>query len=99
ENSVGTEDMQASCRATAHLLSLGHRCIAHISYAPLVYLPANKRFEGYKKALKAADVPFNKRLFAEGDFTCESGYSAMRKILASAKPTAVCEGNDTLAVG
>jgi len=100
ENSVGTEDMQASCQATAHLLSLGHRRIAHISYAPLVYLPANKRFEGYKKALKAAHVPFKKRLFAEGDFTCESGYLAMRKILASdSKPTAVFAGNDTLAFG
>jgi DNA-binding LacI/PurR family transcriptional regulator len=100
ENSVATEDMQASCQATAHLLSLGHRRIAHISYAPLVYLPANKRFEGYKKALKAADVPFNKRLFAEGNFTCESGYLAMRKILAlNAKPTAVFAGNDTLAFG
>jgi DNA-binding LacI/PurR family transcriptional regulator len=99
ENSVGTEDMQASCRATAHLISLGHRRIAHISYAPLVYLPAAKRLEGYKKALKAADVPFNKRLFAEGNFTCESGYSAMRKILSNAKPTAVFAGNDTLAFG
>jgi DNA-binding LacI/PurR family transcriptional regulator len=99
ENSVGTEDRQASCWATAHLISLGHRCIAHISYAPLGYLPAAKRFDGYKKALKAADVPFNKRLFAEGNFTCESGYSAMRRILANAKPTAVFAGNDTLAFG
>jgi DNA-binding LacI/PurR family transcriptional regulator len=100
ENSIGTEDAQASCRATEHLLSLGHRRIAHISYAPLVYVPANKRFEGFRKALKAADVPFSKRLFAEGNFTCESGYLAMRQILASgAHPTAVFAGNDTLALG
>jgi DNA-binding LacI/PurR family transcriptional regulator len=100
ENSVATEDARASCQATAHLLSLGHRRIAHISYAPLVYLPAKKRFEGFRKALRAANIPFDKRLFAEGDFTCESGYVAMQRILAAnARPTAVIAGNDTLAVG
>ena len=100
ENSVSTEDMEASCQVTAHLLSLGHRRIAHISYAPLAYVPAHRRFEGYRKALRAANVAFNKKLFAEGDFTCESGYLAARRILASnAKPTAVFAGNDTIAFG
>jgi LacI family transcriptional regulator len=100
ENSIGTEDKEASCQATAHLLSLGHRRIAHISYASLVHVPAYRRFEGYRNALRAANVSFNKKLFAEGDFTCESGYLAMRKILAAGtKPTAVFAGNDTLALG
>jgi len=100
ENSIGTDDKEASCQATAHLLSLGHRRIAHISYAPLAYVPARRRFEGYRKAMRAANVSPNEELFAEGDFTCESGYLAARKILASnAKPTAVFAGNDTIAFG
>jgi DNA-binding LacI/PurR family transcriptional regulator len=100
ENSVGTEEKEASCQATGHLLSLGHRRIAHISYAPLVYLPAQRRFDGYQRALRIAKISFNKNLFAEGDFTCESGYLAARRILASnAKPTAVFAGNDTIAFG
>lgn len=100
ENSIGTEDGEASCRATGHLLSLGHRLIAHISYAPLIYLPARKRFEGYRSALRTARIRFDKRLFAEGDFTCESGYHAMKQILASTvAPTALFAGNDTLAIG
>jgi LacI family transcriptional regulator len=100
ENSIATQDGEASCRATKHLISLGHQRIAHISYAPLVYLPARKRLEGYRAALKTANLPFNKKLFAEGDFTCESGYSAMRQILASnAHSTALFAGNDTLAIG
>jgi LacI family transcriptional regulator len=100
ENSIGTKDDQASCQATMHLLSLGHQRVAHISYAPLVYLPARKRLDGYRAALKAADLPFNKTLFAEGNFTYESGYHAMRQILASkARPTALFAGNDTLAIG
>jgi DNA-binding LacI/PurR family transcriptional regulator len=100
ENSIGTEDGQASCQATRHLISLGHRRIAHISYAPLVYNPARNRFKGYRLALKTAKIRFDQRLFAEGDFTGESGYKAMNQILASdADPTALFAGNDTLALG
>ncbi len=100
ENSIGTQDAQASCRATEHLLSLGHQRIAHISYAPFLYLAARQRLEGYRAALKTADLPFNKKLFSEGDFTCESGYRAMRHILASdGHPTALFAGNDTIAIG
>jgi DNA-binding LacI/PurR family transcriptional regulator len=100
ENSIGTQDGEASCQATMHLLSLGHRRIVHISYAPLVYIPARKRFEGYRAALRRAKLPFDKKLFVEGDFTCESGYDAMRQILASrVHPTALFAGNDTLAIG
>jgi DNA-binding LacI/PurR family transcriptional regulator len=100
ENSIGTREDQASCQATKHLLSLGHQRIAHISYAPLEYVPACKRLEGYRAALKAAKIPLNKKLFAEGDFTCESGYTAMSQILASnARPTALFAGNDTIAIG
>jgi DNA-binding LacI/PurR family transcriptional regulator len=100
ENSIGTKDGQASCHATDHLISLGHRRIAHISYAPLVYNPSQRRFEGYRLALKTARIRFDKRLFAEGDFTGESGYHAMKRILASGiAPTALFAGNDTLAIG
>src|SRR5262249_16596275 len=100
ENSIGTEEKAASCQATAHLLSLGHRRIAHISYAPLAYVPAHRRLEGYRRALRAGKVGFDRDLFGEGDFTCESGYLAMRQILAArGKPTAVFAGNDTLALG
>jgi DNA-binding LacI/PurR family transcriptional regulator len=100
ENAVETKDGEASCRATQHLLGLGHQRIAHISYAALTYLPASKRLEGYRSALKRAKIPFDKQLFAEGDFSFESGHAAMKKILASnAQPTALFAGNDTIAIG
>jgi DNA-binding LacI/PurR family transcriptional regulator len=100
ENSIGTKDGQASCQATRHLISLGHRRIAHISYAPLVYNSARNRLKGYRLALRTAKIRFDKRLFAEGDFTGESGYKAMKQIFASdAEPTALFAGNDTLALG
>ncbi|MBV9997957.1 MAG: LacI family DNA-binding transcriptional regulator [Verrucomicrobia bacterium] len=100
ENAVGTKDGEASCRATEHLLALGRQRIAHISYAALTYLPASKRLEGYRAALKRAKIPFDRQLFAEGDFSLESGHAAMKRILASnARPAALFAGNDTIAIG
>jgi DNA-binding LacI/PurR family transcriptional regulator len=100
ESAIGTQDRQGSCKATEHLLSLGHKRVAHISYASLSYHGALLRLEGYRQALQNAKIPFDPRLFAEGDFTAQSGYDAMRQILASpARATALFAGNDTIATG
>jgi DNA-binding LacI/PurR family transcriptional regulator len=100
ESAIGTQDRQGSQKATEHLLSLGHKRIAHISYASLNYHGALLRLEGYRQALQKAKIPFDPSLFREGDFTAQSGYDAMRRILASAsRATALFAGNDTIATG
>jgi DNA-binding LacI/PurR family transcriptional regulator len=100
ESAIGTQDRQGSRKATEHLLSLGHKRVAHISYASLNYHGALLRLEGYRLALEAAKIPYDKSLFAEGDFTAQSGYDAMKRILAShSRPTALFAGNDTIATG
>jgi LacI family transcriptional regulator len=100
ENSVSTDDLGAGRLATNHLISLGHRRIAHISFAPLSYLAAKSRFEGYRQALKKAGITFHKELLAIGNFSSQSGFDAMNQILQShATPTAVFASNDTIALG
>jgi DNA-binding LacI/PurR family transcriptional regulator len=100
ESALATREHQASRHITRHLIALGHQRIAHISHASLDYVAVHRRLEGYRAALGAAKLPFEKSLFAEGDFTAESGYHAMKQILASkADPTALFAGNDTIAVG
>jgi len=100
ESAIATQDRQASRKATEHLLSLGHKRVAHISYASLSYHGALLRLEGYRQALQGAKIPFHPTLFAEGDFTAQSGYDAMQRLLASgSRPTALFAGNDTMAVG
>lgn len=100
ESAIATQDRKGSSTATRHLLALGHERIAHISYASLNYHGALLRMEGYKMALEAAKLSFNKDLFAQGDFTAESGYLAMKRILAAgSRPTALFAGNDTIAIG
>jgi DNA-binding LacI/PurR family transcriptional regulator len=100
ENALATQEGQASCQITRHLLSLGHRRVAHIGHASLNYLSVYRRFHGYRIALETAGVSFDQYLVAEGDFSFESGYRAMKQILAShAHPTALFAGNDTIAIG
>jgi hypothetical protein len=100
ENSLSTADFGAAREATAHLISLGHRRIAHISYAPLSYLAADARFQGYRQALKEAGIAFDKKLLATGNFNSESGFDAMHEILRRRViPTALFASNDTIAVG
>jgi DNA-binding LacI/PurR family transcriptional regulator len=100
ESAIATQDRQAGRKATEHLLALGHKRVAHISYASLDYHGALLRFEGYRQALQEAKIHFNSTLFAEGDFTAQSGYDAMRRILGSSShPTALFAGNDTIAIG
>jgi DNA-binding LacI/PurR family transcriptional regulator len=100
ENSVNTDDLGAAREATSHLVSLGHRRIAHISYAALSYLAADARFQGYRQALKEGGIAFNKKLLAIGNFSSESGFDAMNEILQNRViPTALFASNDTIAVG
>jgi LacI family transcriptional regulator len=56
--------------------------------------------KAYRKSLARADIAFDAKLLAYGDFSMESGYQAMREILARGKPpSALFAGNDTIAAG
>jgi len=100
ESAIATQESRASYQVASHLISLGHQRIAHIGHASLQYVAVHRRLEGYRAALGAAKLPFDEALFVEGDFTFESGYRAMKQLLASnAHPTALFAGNDTIAVG
>ena len=100
ENAMTTHEGRASCNITRHLISLGHQRIAHITHASMDYLSVVQRVQGYRVALAAANLASDRELVAEGDFSFESGYNAMKRILASKTDfTALVAGNDTIAVG
>jgi LacI family transcriptional regulator len=100
ENAIATQEGQASREIVRHLISLGHRRIAHISHASLDHIAVYRRVEGYRIALEEANLPFDQTLVVEGDFSFESGYRAMKRILSSnRKLTALFAGNDTIAIG
>ncbi len=84
--------------AIDHLLSLGHRRIAHVTGAPTRI--AEERLAGYGASLAAVGLAVDGRLVARGGFTEEGGYTATKRLLAAGtEPTAVFAANDLSALG
>ncbi len=97
---VDIDNIGGARRATEHLLNLGHRRIAFISNAPLAYTACADRFKGYRQALQAAGVAYHDSRVCFGNFTPQSGYTAMKKLLARRpRPSAVFVASDTVAFG
>jgi LacI family transcriptional regulator len=58
------------------------------------------RLRGYKRALAAANLPFDPDLLHHGDWQPPSGYLGARALVAlPAPPTAIFSANDMMAVG
>jgi DNA-binding LacI/PurR family transcriptional regulator len=82
--------------AVEHLVSRGRRRIATIAGPPDM-TAAQDRLDGYREAMAAAG---RRPIVATGDFTRESGASAMRRLLADEPEVdAVFAASDLMAVG
>ncbi|GAA5178991.1 LacI family DNA-binding transcriptional regulator [Niveibacterium umoris] len=85
--------------AVNHLLSLGHRRIAHIAGPPDQW-DARERLAGYRVALEEAGLRFDPNLVVQGGFLKGGGLAAMHALLERAAAfTAVFAGNDLSAWG
>lgn len=94
---VRVDHAAAAAEATAFLLKLGHRRIAHI-LGPRRSPMAQHRREGFLETMAAAGL--KDALCVQGDSTVASGEAAMEQLLAhQPAPTAVFAANDEMAVG
>ena len=93
DNAQAAEDM------TAHLIRLGHRRIGFVEGHPH-YATSAQRFDGYRRALIAADIPYQPDLVQPGLYNFASGSGAAEVLLAlSNPPTAIFACNDDMAAG
>lgn len=85
--------------AAAHLVALGHTRIAHIS-GPRTLQVGRERFEGFYQGMRAAGLEPDERWIEEGDWGCEEGYRAMKRMLRRRPyPTALFAASDRMAIG
>ena len=85
--------------ATEHLLQLGHRRIAFIA-GGADHPDANERLRGYRAALEAAGVAFERGLVVPGEYHELSGLLAVDRLLSTHQRfTAIFAANDQMAVG
>ncbi|MEO8570923.1 MAG: LacI family DNA-binding transcriptional regulator [Chloroflexota bacterium] len=97
--SVDVDNVAGARGAVEHLLSLGHRRIACITNAPLVYTAAQERLAGYTQALAAAGIECESILITEADFDAPSGHLAMARLLARTEFDAAFVASDVVALG
>jgi LacI family transcriptional regulator len=98
-----------SRQATEHLIRLGHRNILilcgdgtanYTVKAPFLWQVSYDRFQGYKDALEAAQIPFDHELLINCEFTTLGGFLATRNALRDGKQfTAIYAITDELAAG
>ena len=96
---VSLDNRAAAKAMTQHLISLGHKRIAMIkgpNSSPLT----QERLNGYKDALRDANIDFDESLLLDGDFTLQAGYNAGVTISElNDRPSAVFCENDETAIG
>jgi LacI family transcriptional regulator len=96
---MATDNIQGGFLATQHLISLGHRAIAHITGSKS-NTDAVARLQGYRQALETNGIPFEPNLIREGDFLERSGMMAIESLLMQhSNFSAVFTANDQMAVG
>ncbi len=97
--SIETEEMIASYNVTQHLLKLGHKRIAYLT-GPQVAPWAHERFEGYRRALREANLDVDDKLVFQSGSTIEDGTKAALQMLnESCNATAVQAVSDLVAIG
>ena len=93
------DNEQSGWEATQHLIELGHTQIAHIT-GIADHQDSIRRLNGYRRALKEANIEVNEDLIYEGNFDGESGLAGVETLLKRGKPfTAIFAANDTMAFG
>ncbi|MEI3849118.1 MULTISPECIES: LacI family DNA-binding transcriptional regulator [Microbacterium] len=98
------DDLAVAELATEHLLSLGHRDIAHIGASPEFdldfHIPTQRR-QGFEKALERAGITPRPTFLEPADFTVEGGFRAAKQLLGrpGRRPTAIFAASDEMAIG
>lgn len=96
---VWVDDRSAAYDATALLIALGHRNIAHI-LGPSDQPSARERHEGFQIAMRDAGLPIAAGGTPQGDYSFRSGLAAADGLIVSdERPTAIFAANDDMAGG
>jgi LacI family transcriptional regulator len=96
---IEIEELVASYNATRHLLGLGHKKIAYLTGPPAAPW-AHERFEGYRRALREANLEVDDKLVFQSGNTIEDGAKAALQMLnEDCHPTAIQAVSDLVAIG
>ncbi|HEY3914554.1 MAG TPA: LacI family DNA-binding transcriptional regulator [Verrucomicrobiae bacterium] len=98
-HNVETDDVAGSYLMTRHLIELGHKRIAFLC-GPSVSPWAQERLEGYRRAMREAQIePDDHLIFTAGTNIEEGEKAALQMLNESASMTAIQAATDLVAIG
>ncbi len=99
-SSVNIDDAIAAEMAVNKIIDCGHKRIGMIKLREDDYSVCQYRMKGYKDALELRGIEFDPEIVEIGDYTFETGYKAMQKLLnKNLGLTAVFVSTDLMAIG
>jgi DNA-binding LacI/PurR family transcriptional regulator len=97
--SVSVNGFMGTKQVIEHLIDLGHRRIAYVTWGT-EHIDGLNRLRGYQAALKEYDIPVDDRLIVPGDGSITGGIKAVSQLFdLSRPPTAIFGFNDMTAIG
>ncbi len=96
---VQMDDVKAAKEMTQYLISIGHKKIAFIKGHPQ-HSATSRRFEGFREAMRKAELEIKPEYVRSGDYLFRSGVTAADELLNLPNPpTAIFASNDDMAAG
>jgi LacI family transcriptional regulator len=96
---IGATNFTGGVAAAEHLLSLGHRRIAHAG-GPPSFDCSHARLAGYSSALRQAGIKLDETLITHCAFSYDAGRQVASDLLdRSDRPTAIFAASDEVALG
>lgn len=96
---VGSDGYLAASMLTEHLITLGHRRIAHIT-GPRRLWTATERLRGFRETLKRLGIETDDSLIVDGDYRDTVAFDETMKLMArDDRPTAILSANNVMALG
>lgn len=93
------DNNSAAITAVNHLISLGHKNIAHVT-GPIPEKMSALRLAGYRHAMSNAGIPVCEDNIVRGDFTLRGGEIAAQQLFELPNPpSAIFAANDEMAFG
>ena len=96
---VDNDNYMAAKEATEYIIGLGHNKIGFIGGSPSLTVTLD-HLNGYKQALREANIDLNDDYIIHGDFLREGGQEVVKALLRrTIPPTALLVTDDLMAVG
>ncbi|MEV0231952.1 LacI family DNA-binding transcriptional regulator [Nonomuraea sp. NPDC050786] len=98
-DSVVSANREGARAGVAHLIAHGHRRIGFVGDVPAALYTRRERFQGYRDALEAAGLPFERALVETGHDQEAAARATMRLLALSDPPTALFAANNFASMG